>query len=171
MEIDSAVWPGVSSAVSRTWPNSTTSPSRERRERVLRLGPGAEINRDAGAVAQLEVSGDEVGVKVREEDVRDPQVVLGREGEILIDVALRIDDGCGVRSGVADEVRSVRQAIQIKLLQDHRPPSHRIRIGQRARDTFAAPARPRAIRACRHRLRPGCGTIRMYGLGDFQPCG
>ena len=92
----------------------------ERRERVLRPGPGAEIDGDAGAVAQLEVSGDEVGVKVREEDVRDPQVVLGREGEILIDVALRIDDGCGVRAGVADEVRGVRQAIQIELLQDHR---------------------------------------------------
>ncbi len=92
----------------------------ERRERVFRLRLRTEIDPDAGTVPQLEMSGDEVGVKVREEDVRDPQVVLGREGEILIDVALRIDHGCRARAGVADQVRGVCQAIQVKLLQDHR---------------------------------------------------
>ena len=66
------------------------------------LRRGAEIDRRAGAIAQLEVTGDEVGVEVREEDVRDPQAVLGGEREVLIDVALRIDDGRRVRLLVAD---------------------------------------------------------------------
>ena len=58
---------------------------------------GAQIDRGAGAVAQLEVPGDEIGVKVREEDVRDPQAVLAGERQVLIDVALRIDDGGRLR--------------------------------------------------------------------------
>ncbi len=139
MEIDSAVWPGVSSAVRRTRPNSTDVAVAERRERVLRLGPGTEIDGDAGAIAQLEMAGDEVGVKVREEDVRDPQAVLGRESEILIDVALRIDDGSRAGAGVADEVRGVRQAIQIKLLQDHQVPPSR---------QFTAPEEMRSRSIC-----------------------
>ena len=82
--------------------SSTASPSPKRRERILRLGRRAQIDGGAGAVAQLEMPGDEVGVEVRQEDVRDPQAVLGGKGEILVDVALRIDDGRRVRSLVAD---------------------------------------------------------------------
>ena len=92
----------------------------ERRERILGPRGGAQIDRRAGAIAQLEVAGDEVGVEVGEEDVRDPQAVLGGEGEVLIDVALRVDDGRRVRLLVADEIRRVCEAIQIELLQDHR---------------------------------------------------
>ena len=72
--------------------------------------------------------GDEVGVEVREEDVRDPQAVLGGEREVLIDVALRIDDRRRVRLLVADQIRRVREAIQIELLEDHRRDS-RTRCG------------------------------------------
>ena len=44
----------------------------ERREVVLGLGTGAEIDPGALAVAQLEVPGDEIRVKVGQEDMRDP---------------------------------------------------------------------------------------------------
>ena len=64
----------------------------ERRERVLGLRRRAEIDRGADAIAQLEMAGDEVGVEVRQEDVRDAQAVLVGEREVLVDVALRIDD-------------------------------------------------------------------------------
>ena len=100
-------------------PELDASPSCERRERVFRLRRGAEIDRRADAIAQLEMSGDEVGVQVRQDDVRDAQPVLGGEGDVLIDVALRIDDGRGAGRLVADEVRRVRQAIEIELMQDH----------------------------------------------------
>ena len=68
------------------------------------------------------MAGDEVGVEVRQEDVRDLQIVLGGEREVLIDVALGIDDRRDVRLLVADEVRRVRQAIEIELFENHREP-------------------------------------------------
>jgi hypothetical protein len=39
--------------------------------------------------------------------------------EVLIDVALRIDDGSRPGLFVADQVRRMREAIQIKLFEDH----------------------------------------------------
>ena len=59
-------------------------------------------------------------MKVGEEDVRDAQAVLGGEREVLLDVALRIDDRRGLRLLVADQIGRVREAIQIELLEDHR---------------------------------------------------
>src|SRR5262249_4225472 len=70
-------------------------------------------------IAQLEMAGDEVGVQVREEHVRDLQAVLVCEGEISIDVTLRIDDRRDPRLFVADEIRSVCQAVQIELMKNH----------------------------------------------------
>jgi hypothetical protein len=46
----------------------------------------------AGGVGELQVSGHEVGVEVRLEDPFDPQPVAVGIGEVLRDVALRIDD-------------------------------------------------------------------------------
>ena len=134
----------------------------ERRERVLRLRGRAQIDRRAGAIAQLEVAGNEVGVEVREEDVLDPQAMLGGEREVLIDVTLRVDDGRRARLLVADQIRGVREAIQIELLEDHRSvlacrarvPLFRCRAGGRSAGTAAA----RAIRpdrsSSRRRPRP-----------------
>ena len=42
----------------------------------------------AGAIAQLEMPGDEVGVEVREEHVADRETMLSGEREVLVDVAL-----------------------------------------------------------------------------------
>ena len=64
----------------------------ERREGVLRRRLGAQVDAGAGAVAQLEVSGEEVGVQVREHDVPDRQAVFLRVGQVLVDVALRVHD-------------------------------------------------------------------------------
>src|SRR5262249_21161101 len=113
-----------------------------RREGVLRFRRRAEIDRGAGAVAQLEMTGDEVGVEVGEEDVRDAQAVRVGEGQVLIDVALRGDDGCGAGLLVADQVRRVREAIQIELVEDHvrrsKPPAQytRRRAPPRRRYSF-----------------------------------
>jgi hypothetical protein len=62
---------------------------------------------------------DEIGMKVRQQHVRNPQVVFARERQILIDVALRVDDGSNLRAFVADEIRRVRQAVQVELMQNH----------------------------------------------------
>src|SRR5437867_9978737 len=85
-------------------------------ERVFSERFASEANRRACAIAQLEMSGEEVRVEVREKNVGDTEMVLRSERQILIDVSLRIDDrGCAARL-VADEVRCVGKAVQIELL-------------------------------------------------------
>src|SRR5438093_12896784 len=91
----------------------------ERREGIFSLRGRTEVNRRALTITELEMAGDEVRVKMREEDVRDLQPVSGGEREVLIDVSLGIDDGSGSARLVRDEIRRVREAIQIELLQNH----------------------------------------------------
>src|SRR5438105_7156493 len=55
----------------------------ERRERELRLRRSAKIDRRADAIAQLQVTGDEVRVKVREKDVLYLETVRVGERQIL----------------------------------------------------------------------------------------
>ena len=64
-------------------------------------------------------SGDEVRVEMREEHVRDAQLVRVDERQILIDVALRIDDRGDATFLIADDIRGVRKTVQIKLMKDH----------------------------------------------------
>ena len=91
----------------------------ERREPVLGLRGRAQIDGGAGPVAQFKMAGDEVGVKVGEEDVRDAQAVCLGIRDVLVHVPLRVDHGRRVRRFVADEIRGVREAVQIELFQDH----------------------------------------------------
>jgi len=91
-----------------------------RRERVFGVGGAAEIDRGAGAVTQLEVAGNEIGVEVGQKDMGDAQAVIRSERQVLIDVALRIDDRGQGTPLIANKVRCVRQAVQIELSQDHR---------------------------------------------------
>ena len=65
------------------------------------------------------MAGDEIGMQVREEDVRDAEPVLLCKREVLVDVSLRIDDGGDPCLLVANQVRCMRQAVQIKLMKDH----------------------------------------------------
>ncbi len=62
--------------------------------RVLRRRLGTEADDGPRAIAQFEMSGEEIGVQVRQEDMRDPQIMLARERQILLDIALRIDHDC-----------------------------------------------------------------------------
>ncbi len=95
----------------------------KRSKRVRRFGRGAQIDFRADAIAQLQMPGDEIGVEMREEYVLDLERVLGGKGDVLVGVALRVNDGCRACRLVSDEVGSVRQARQIELLEDHCAPS------------------------------------------------
>src|SRR5262245_49663582 len=64
--------------------------------------------------------GHEVRVQMSEEDVFDPQTMLGREGQVLIHVTLGIDDCRRLRPLVADQIRRMSETIQVELLEDHR---------------------------------------------------
>ena len=87
-------------------------------EGVLGFGCGAEIDGGADAVAEFKVAGDEVGVEVGEEDVLDSGAVFLCEGEVLIDVALGIDDDRGSGGFVANQVGGVGKAVQVELVKD-----------------------------------------------------
>ena len=91
----------------------------ERLEGVFRAGGGAEVDRRAGAIAQLQVAGQEVGMEMGEEDVRDPQPVFRGEGEVTVHVALGVHDGRDSGGFIPDQVGRVREAIEVELLQDH----------------------------------------------------
>jgi len=60
-----------------------------------------------------------IGVKMGEENVPDLESVFGGESNVLIRVALRINDGGRACRFVSDDVGSVRQARQIELFEDH----------------------------------------------------
>jgi len=96
----------------------------KRGKRVPCFRRGAEIDRRAHPVAQLQMPGDEIGVQVRQEDVLDGEPMFGGKRNVLVDVALRVNDGCRACRLVSNEVGRVRQAWQVELLEDQPvPPS------------------------------------------------
>ncbi len=89
-------------------------------EGVFRLGAGAEMDGRAATVAQLQVAGDEIGVEVGEENVADLQTKCFGVGQVLLDVALRVDDDGGGTGLVSEQIGCVGQAAQVVLFQNHR---------------------------------------------------
>ena len=85
--------------------------------RELRARGGAEDDLRAGARGELAMAADEVRVEVRLHDVFDGQPALARRVEVLIDVALRIDDRAF--AAVANQVRRVGETGQIELMKVH----------------------------------------------------
>ena len=91
-EMLSGVCPGVSIA------RNSMSPMREDvavangAMRELRTGRRADHDLRAGALRKLAMAAHEIGVKMRLDDVPDLQSAPVRLGDVLIDVALRIDD-------------------------------------------------------------------------------
>ena len=85
----------------------------------LRLGPAPEMDGRTGLVTQLDVTRDEVGMKMCEENIFDRVPAGLGVGEILIDVALRIDHRSRLRLLVGDHVRRMRQASEVILLNFH----------------------------------------------------
>ena len=63
----------------------------------IRAALGGEQKLRAGETRQLAGAGHEIGVNVRLGDIRDRQLVLGRESDIAVDVAIRIDRDRGFR--------------------------------------------------------------------------
>ena len=123
-------------------PEIDRRPVRKRCERVFGLGSRAETDTRTDSIAQLQMPSQEVGVQVGENDVFDAQSHLRGSVEILLDVALRIDD-CGPAAlRVANQIRRMGKTIQIELLQDHR---HIIAIREFSRRSSKA----KNMRRCR----------------------
>ena len=77
----------------------------------------AYVDGCTGAGRQLVVSGDEIGVQMRLEDMADLEILLLRCLQINLNITLRIDDdGFAFRS---QHVRGVCQTAQIELFEVH----------------------------------------------------
>src|SRR5262245_19178839 len=90
-----------------------------------RVGFPPEDNLRPCAFGKLAMAADEIGVQMRLDDVFDLQPFGFGFVDVLLDVALRINDR-RLASG-ADQIRTVRQTAQIKLLEIHKIPSIRVR--------------------------------------------
>ena len=66
------------------------------------------------------MAGDEVRVKVGGEDMADLEAKLLGIGEVLLDIALGIDDDGGRADLISEQIRSVGRAAQVVLLKNHR---------------------------------------------------
>ncbi len=82
-----------------------------------RVRPGPHDDLRACARRQLAMSADEIGMEVRFDDVADGQAIASRLVDVLIDVSLWIDHGS--LAAVSDQIRSMRQAAKIELLEVH----------------------------------------------------
>ena len=117
--MDSMVWPGVSRTWRRRPGKSSVSPSFIGDEGVFGLRTGAEMDRRAATVAQFQMAGYEIGVEMSEEDVTDLEAETCGVSQVLLDVALGIDDDGGRTSLVSQQIRRVCQTAQVVLFQDH----------------------------------------------------
>jgi hypothetical protein len=68
------------------------------------------------------MSGDKIGVEMRQEYVPDFESVLGSKGNVLVYVPLRVNNSGGACLLISNNVGSVRQTRQIELLEDHPTP-------------------------------------------------
>ena len=71
-------------------------------------------------IAKFEVSGEEVSVEVGEKGMSDSESEFLGVDQVLVDVALGIDDDGGTALLVSEQVGGVGQAAEIVLLEDHR---------------------------------------------------
>jgi hypothetical protein len=65
------------------------------------------------------VAGDEVGMHVGEQHQLDGQALGLGVGQVLRDVAARVDDRRPARDRVGDQVRRLREAGEVVLVEDH----------------------------------------------------
>ena len=116
--MDSGVCPGVS-MTSRTVTELEAVAVGELPDREVGLGRLAVADPGSRGLGELHVTGDEVGVEVGVEDTHDLETVLLGVGEVLLDVASRVDHDGLAGLLVADEVRRLREAVEVELREVH----------------------------------------------------
>ncbi len=130
-----------------------------RHEGIFRLGAGAQMDGGARPVAELQMPGDKIGVEVGQKNVPQGQPVLLRVFEVLVDIALRVDDEGGLGLHIPNQVRGVRQTSEVVLLEDHELFAFLRRDGGPGGRAGPSPGSP------------GGGRVRSRPFNGLQTCG
>jgi len=77
------------------------------------------MDRCTATVAQFQMAGDKVSVKMGEEYVPDLEAEFPSIGQVLLDIALGVDDDGGRAGLVSEQIRSMGKAAQVVLFEDH----------------------------------------------------
>ena len=93
----------------------------ERLVRELRLGGAVDVDPAAVVEREAAVPGEVVGVRVRLEHAREPNLLVRCLVEVLLDPVRRIDDRRFAGVLVADQVRRAPEAVVHELAEDHKP--------------------------------------------------
>jgi hypothetical protein len=89
-------------------------------ESVFGLGARTEMDDGAAAIAQFQMAGDEIGVEMSEKDVANVEAEFFGVGQVLLNVALRVDHDAGGAGFVSEQIRGMGEAAQVVLFQNHR---------------------------------------------------
>jgi hypothetical protein len=78
-------------------------------KRIFRLGGSAEIDRGTDPIAQFQVTGDKISMEMSEENVLDFEGMIRGKRDVLVGVALWVNDSCRGCRLVSNQVGGVRQ--------------------------------------------------------------
>jgi hypothetical protein len=73
----------------------------------------------SATIAQFQMAGDKIRVKMREEHVADPEAEFPGIVEVLLDIALGIHNDGGGAGLVPQEIRSMSKTAQVILFENH----------------------------------------------------
>jgi hypothetical protein len=90
-------------------------PVRKWRKGVIGLGSGPKADGGTDTVPEFQVAGEKVCVKMCQENVADVTSVLGSILQIVVNVALRVNDNRRTGRRVGDQIRGVRQTAKVIL--------------------------------------------------------
>ncbi len=107
---------------------------------VVGLSEPVDVDRRARRGGQASVAGDVVGVVVGLEHVLDPDAHVTRQGQVFVDLELRVDDGDDAGVLVPDQIGRAAKVIVGELTKDHRAPlCRRARAAARLAPTQSRP--------------------------------
>ena len=96
-----------------------------------------ETDPRAGRIEQFQMPGYEVGMEVGVDHTLDGQAQALCVVKIFGDVTARVDYDCAASAFVADQVRRMRQALDVVLLENHRVFLHGVDFSGLAMDSLA----------------------------------
>src|SRR5205814_7045239 len=94
----------------------------ERSKCITSLGFRSEVNRRTCPIAQFQMPSNKISVQMGQYDVLNFEFVLCGKCNVLVGVALRVNDSCRACTFVANQIRRMCQTRQVELFENHATP-------------------------------------------------